>query len=245
MPASERIVVRKGRNWGTPEMVDALVEAVDAVHAKHPGGHALITGDLSRREGGKLSPHVSHQSGRDADVGYYFRTQVPPRWFRKASEESLDVPRTWTFVSSLLADDKVQYIFMDYRLQKLLYAYARDTMGHTTQELLKYFSYPRGRAARVAIIRHLKGHRDHMHIRFHARTSVANQKGYAAKHGKGSLKLVAKHATVRRGWTLSHMAKTYRTSVKKLRKWNKLRPGAILFPGDKLIVGYRSPMDEL
>ena len=245
LPASERILIRKGRNYGTPEMIEALVLAVDAVHEKHPGAHPLVTGDLSRKEGGKLSPHLSHQSGRDADVGYYFHTHVQPRWFRKASEDSLDVPRTWTFVASLLADAKVEYIFMDYRLQKLLYEYARDKMGHTPGDLLRHFAYPRGRGARVAIIRHLKGHRDHMHIRFHARASVANQKNYVAEHGQGSLKPVAKRATVRRGWTLSHMARKYRTSVAKLRKWNKLRQGSTIYPGDRLIVGWRSPMDEL
>ena len=245
LPGSERILVREGRNFGTPEMVQAIVEAVDRVHEKHPGAHRLVTGDLSRREGGKLSPHVSHQSGRDADIGYYFHTQVPPRWFRKATEESLDVPRTWAFVASLLEGGKVEYLFTDYRLQKLLYEHARDVAGVSDDVLRRTFSYPRGRGARVGIIRHLKGHRDHMHVRFHSPKAVANQRTYAERHGAKSLKPVAKKATVRKGWTLSRMARKYRTSVDKLRKWNKLRRGAILYPGDRLIVGWKSPMDEL
>ena len=245
LPGSERLLVREGRNFGTPEMVDAIVAAVDAVHASHPGAHRLVSGDLSRREGGKLSPHVSHQSGRDADIGYYMHTHVPPRWFRKATSESLDVPRTWAFMSSLLADDKVEYIFVDYRLQKRLYEYARDTVKLSKGVLLRTFSYPRGRGARVGIIRHLKGHRDHMHVRFHSPKAVANQRSYAKEHGRDSLKPTARRVTVRKGWTLSHIARKYRTTVAKLRTWNKLRRGATLYPGDKLIVGWRSPLDDL
>jgi murein endopeptidase len=245
LPGSERILVRDGRNFGTPEMVEAIVAGVDAVHSRHPGAHRLVTGDLSRREGGRLSPHLSHQSGRDADIGYYLHTHVPPRWFRKASRESLDVPRTWAFVSSLLKDGKVEYIFMDYRLQRLLYEHARDSVKLGAGALSRTFSYPRGRGARVGVIRHLKGHRDHMHVRFHSRTSVANQRGYAKEHGADALKPTARRATVRKGWTLSHIAKKYRTSVAKLRSWNKLRRGATLYPGDRLIVGWRNPLDDL
>ena len=245
LEGSERILIRKGRNFGTPEMVEAIVVAVDLVHEKHPGAHRLVTGDLSRPAGGKLPPHVSHQSGRDADIGYYVHGSIPPRWFRKADEDTLDVPRTWTFVSSLMSDDKVQYIFMDRRLQKLLYAHARDHAGLDAATLSRTFSYPRGKGARVGIIRHLKGHRDHMHVRFHARQSVANQRQHVAEHGHDSLKPIAKRATVKRGWTLSHMARKYRTSVDKLRTWNKLRRGATIYPGDRLIVGWKSPMDDL
>lgn len=239
---SERLQAREGRNFGTRETVDALVTAVDAVHQRFPGGHSLVTGDLSRRHGGKLSPHLSHQSGRDADVGYYLHTAVPPKWFRKATIEALDLPRTWTFVASLMADGKVEYIFMDYRLQRVLHGYARDVAGLSSKLLLRTFAYPRGKRARVGIIRHLKGHRDHMHIRFRSPRAVANVQAYAARHGADSLRPVPRHATVKRGWTLSGMARKFRTKVAKLREWNGIRRGHMLHPGDRLIVGWRSPI---
>jgi len=242
LPGSGRLQVRKGRNFGTQEMIDAILAAVDTVHAAHPGAHSLVTGDLSRRQGGKLSPHLSHQSGRDADIGYYLHSHVPPKWFRKATADSLDIPRTWAFVASLLADGKVEYIFMDYRLQRLLYEYARDRAGYSLQRLLRTFAYPRGAGAHVGIIRHLRGHRDHMHVRFHSPRAVANQERYAAEHGADALKPVPRRATVKRGWTLSHMARKFRTSVAKLREWNRLRRGDMLYPGDQLIVGWQSPL---
>jgi murein endopeptidase len=55
-------------------------------------------------------------------------------------------------------------IFLDYRLQRALYRYARDN-GATEQQLAA-FQYPRGRHKREGIIRHAKGHADHIHVRF-------------------------------------------------------------------------------
>ncbi|MCH2137335.1 MAG: penicillin-insensitive murein endopeptidase, partial [Phycisphaerales bacterium] len=65
------VVTRKGRNWGTAETVAAIYRAVDLVRAKFPDTPDLAIGDLSRKHGGKLRPHKSHQSGRDADIAYY------------------------------------------------------------------------------------------------------------------------------------------------------------------------------
>ena len=48
LEGTERIAVR-ATNYGTQEMVDAIRNAVDVVHAKHPGTKRLPVGDLSRR----------------------------------------------------------------------------------------------------------------------------------------------------------------------------------------------------
>ena len=34
------------------------------------------------------------------------------------------------------------------------------------EQMKKIMSYPHGRGERKALIRHLKGHHDHMHVRF-------------------------------------------------------------------------------
>ena len=83
-----------------------------------------------------------------------------------------------------------------------------------------------------------------MHVRFHSPQAVANQERYAVEHGSDALKPVARKATVKRGWTLSHMARKYRTSVSKLREWNRLRRGDYIHPGDRLIVGWQSPLGD-
>jgi murein endopeptidase len=54
-------------NYGTEELVGAVVRAARAVESELPGAVAAI-GDLSYRAGGGSVQHKSHQSGRDVDV---------------------------------------------------------------------------------------------------------------------------------------------------------------------------------
>ena len=57
-----------GPRWGLPELVAMIERAARQVSKRHPGS-VLLVGDLSRREGGEIGRHQSHESGRGADVG--------------------------------------------------------------------------------------------------------------------------------------------------------------------------------
>src|ERR1700742_3268982 len=59
-----------GPRWARPGLVALLVKAATAVDRRYPGS-VLLVGDLSSRAGGSLPGHVSHRSGRDADVAFY------------------------------------------------------------------------------------------------------------------------------------------------------------------------------
>lgn len=58
------------RVYGHPALVLMLRRSARDV-ARSAKGAVMLVGDLSTREGGALSGHHSHQSGRDADVGFY------------------------------------------------------------------------------------------------------------------------------------------------------------------------------
>lgn len=240
LKGSDRISVRT-TNYGTQEMVDAIRNAVDAVHAQFPKTKPLPVGDLSRRRGGFFPPHVSHQNGRDADIGYYLRVGHHPKLLKHANYRTIDVARTWTFLESLLADGKVEYAFIDYRLQRPLYRYARDIRKLSAEVLDAYFEYPKGKRARRGIIRHLKGHADHMHVRFFAPQSEAAIKEYVRRHGKKVLKPLPVYARIRSGDSLWRISRRHRVSLKKLIRWNRISRRKILRPGRKLIVGWRRP----
>ena len=170
--------------YGTPETIAALHYAVARVHKLFPGAHDLVVGDLSRKGGGRLPPHVSHQSGRDVDIGYYHRNIDAPRSFVNANAANLDLERTWAFVEALLDDHKVEYIFMDYAVQRLLYNYVKYRLGAPESYLEMVFAYPR--RSHTAFIRHEVKHRDHMHIRFWSPIAVAASRGVrlSPKHGR-------------------------------------------------------------
>jgi hypothetical protein len=55
---------------GTGELVRLIESAAHEVAFRYPRAQ-LTVGDLSRPGGGRIRPHVSHQSGRDVDLGFY------------------------------------------------------------------------------------------------------------------------------------------------------------------------------
>lgn len=63
-----------GYYWAQPGLVRAIQEAAVEVDRALPGGAPLSVGDLSAREGGKISRHYSHRSGRDVDLLWYVTT---------------------------------------------------------------------------------------------------------------------------------------------------------------------------
>lgn len=111
--------------FGTDELVGLLERAAHAVITRSPGSR-LTVGDLSRRRGGRFSPHRSHQSGRDVDLAFY--TTDPDgaplpldRFFdfrrdltvRGHDEIHFDLVRNWQLVEALVTDEvPVQWIFV-------------------------------------------------------------------------------------------------------------------------------------
>ncbi len=239
---SPRIEVREGLNWGTPELVNAIERATDVVHAKHGTAYRIYVGDLSRRRGGKLKRHKSHQTGRDADIGYWLKQKHSPGYFRKATSKTLDVPRTWTFIQALI-EHGAQLIFIDYRLQAPLYRYARK-QGFKKHQLEPIFQYPHGRKKRQGIVRHVRGHADHIHVRVRASQSVAHGKAYLRKHPNAIAAQPVRYK-VRRGDNLTRIARKFKVTIKKLRRWNKMprksKKRNRLRRGQTLIVGYKRP----
>ncbi|MGC6419148.1 MAG: penicillin-insensitive murein endopeptidase, partial [Bradymonadia bacterium] len=161
---------RKGRNYGTSELVDLIRDAVDAVAERFPDSPALHIGDLSRRHGGSFKPHVSHQSGRDADVGYYMNKGHSPKGLQRVKPNNLDVERTWVLMESFLRSRETQYLFSERKLIQALFEHARQQPHLTDSDLKAWFPKQMGVEGKSKL-RHLKGHDTHVHVRVYARRS--------------------------------------------------------------------------
>jgi murein endopeptidase len=124
--------------WALPALISVLDRASRIVARKYPGA-VLEIGELSRREGGPITSHLSHQNGRDADVGFYWvdldgESVRPTRYMRfLGTGESRDYPtvrfddkRNWAFVRAILEDPhyEVRQIFIYAPLRARLLAYA-------------------------------------------------------------------------------------------------------------------------
>ncbi|MBX7077880.1 MAG: penicillin-insensitive murein endopeptidase [Nannocystaceae bacterium] len=154
------------RAYGSRTTVRALLDAMRAYGAADPQAPALRIGELSRRSGGRIEPHVSHRSGRDVDIGYVMRGPIgkDERFWRTATPKNLDVPRTWAFVQALLDTGEVQQIFISSKIQKLLAREARKSLP--PEQVALIFSAVNRDPTIHTLIRHEHGHRDHMHVRF-------------------------------------------------------------------------------
>jgi LysM repeat protein len=156
----------RAASWGTAYTVRALQSGIATYKRRMPGGPKVHVGDLSTRGGGSFPPHKSHQHGRDVDIGYVLRGSLANETrFRNAGRGNLDVARTWMLVKSLIDTNAVSHIFMDHRIQRLLYEHAKKK-GAREEVLDELFQYPRGPRRGHGIIRHWKGHTHHFHVRF-------------------------------------------------------------------------------
>lgn len=127
-------------HWGSDELVDGLLRAAQTVVDTHGSGRTGI-GNISLKDGGDISWSVSHNTGRDADVAFFFvdpagkAIEVPtlihvgPDGLQaRGYPYSLDVPRSWTFVESLVRDQamRVQWIFVSEPIRQRLLRYAEE-----------------------------------------------------------------------------------------------------------------------
>lgn len=152
------------KRWATAHTVSTLDRILRSWHRVEPR-YPLLIGNLSDRDGGRLSPHRSHRSGRDADLGYVQKRGVYKNYsWRVMNARNLDVARTWKFLRMLLASGEVEKIFMDRKIEALIYRYARRHPGQHRRSLSRWFASAKGRGR--SVIQHARGHRDHMHVRF-------------------------------------------------------------------------------
>ncbi len=241
LKSDERIRVRRHKNFATAETVNAIKYAVDAVHNTFEDTPRLPIGNLSRKAGGRFPPHKSHQNGRDADIAYYLRIGHHPLHLKAATKHTLDAARTWVFLESMIKRGEIQVAFIDYRLQAPMYRYATQERGWTPEQMKTIMSYPRGRGERKALIRHLRGHHDHMHVRFHAPDSIAAVDELITRYGRKILKPVPVYTRIRSGDSLWKLARRHKVTISKLRRWNGRKKTRVLRVGRRLITGWRRP----
>lgn len=226
------------RTYTTPEVVGALLDAVESVRRQYPDSCDLYTGDFSLPDGGCMRHHRSHQNGRDVDVGMYAKGNRYLDRFVPMNQANLDVPKTWQLVENLLRSQKIQYIFLDKRVQRLLYDYALSR-GKNPAYLDTLFGNARG-----AIIQHLRGHQDHMHVRFFTPWStmagqlkeVNGQKRQVIEMAQQAFLPKKVHYYVKGGEpNLRALAQSFGVSPKDLCRWNRLRGNDVITPGSCLV----------
>lgn len=159
------LVKNPGTVWGTRDTVEMLRLAFRRVALSFPNTAPFVVGDISRKRGGRFHPHVSHKNGLDIDLSFAAKDNEHRERFQVVTRETMDAEKTWEFMRAILENGHTEYIFADHRLQRKLYAQALAA-GLSPAHLEEVFQYPSSRHTKRGIIRHARGHRNHMHVRF-------------------------------------------------------------------------------
>lgn len=222
MPASPNwVLTAPDHGFATQETVDALSHCLDAVHSRFGGAEPTKLGSISGVRGGRISPHKSHRTGRDADV-YFFRTPGA-KWSRAATEADIDLAPTWALLRCFVTDTDVDMILIDRRVQGWLEAYA--VANGESKAWVQSVFHDQKEPRQMAVVRHEPGHVAHMHVRFSS--PKARRAGVAAYDRLVAAGLVIPTVQslshqVKKGETLSGIARTFGVPVEKIKSLNGL-----------------------
>jgi penicillin-insensitive murein DD-endopeptidase len=157
--------------WGLASLVEAIDRAARAVRRQFPDSVTSV-GHLSRSGGGDLDRHHSHESGRDADVGFFVRDHQGRELladhfvsFRADGTAAswpgayFDDAKNWSLVQALVTDPQahVTHLFVWAPLRARLLAFA-ERIGAPMPVRVRaaeVMTQPRGALP----------HDDHFHVR--------------------------------------------------------------------------------
>ncbi len=146
--------VRSGHKYGTSELVNALNETAQERFLLYSVPTTIH--DLSRKNGGRLPPHKSHQNGLDVDVSYAafdgktVRTGVS---LRGAYDNAHTWELNWHFIRGIQLSTPVKSIFIDQSYIPKLKKHVLSTSG-----IGEWNAYSR-------VLYHEPGHTTHFHVR--------------------------------------------------------------------------------
>jgi murein endopeptidase len=148
-----------GDSWAVQGAIEALRNFRNESGYQGP----LRVWSMSRRYGGEIAAHHSHRTGRDLDIKLPLRADlsanlaVRPEW--------IDTEATWKLITALADTGRVQKIFLDHEIQKLVERKAAR-LGVPEARRRELLSAPRPRLSKEGLVRHYEGHEDHIHVRF-------------------------------------------------------------------------------
>ena len=179
--------------WGVEPLVGLIDRSAKNVRKQFPDA-ILSVGHLSKAGGGELDRHASHESGRDADIGFYAKNVsgkpilsdhmvafvgdgTAPSW----PGAHFDDARNWALVASIVGDvhARVTHIFVATPIRERLLAYAA-----------KIGASPAIRTKAAEVLAQPHGalpHDDHFHVRIACPSGMDKciEQPLAKRHGHG------------------------------------------------------------
>ena len=237
--------------WGLEPLVDAIDRAARSVRRQFPDAVTSV-GHLSRSGGGDIGRHHSHESGRDADIGFFIKNHtntpllagqfIPFKGDGSSASwrgAYFDDARNWALVQSLITDPDahVTHIFVASPLRARLLAvaerlHAPDGVRLRAAELLQQ---PHGALP----------HDDHFHVRIRCPANMTSCIEYPtvrvhtpalaardARHGhdRADAHKPSKHSAVGQASNATHAGAARRTPASQAHARESTASRAIPLP---------------
>lgn len=157
--------------YGHPALV-LMLQRTASQMVRNVDSAPLLVGDLSTEYGGPLYGHKSHQSGRDADVGFFaldaqgntkrlehFVHYDAGGFAKDGSGLRFDDYRNWMMVLTWMKDERadIRFVFVAQHLRQRLLAFARSRPA--------FAKYSDAAARFLLQPRNADPHDDHFHVR--------------------------------------------------------------------------------
>lgn len=156
---------QESRHFLTYELMIIIHQTADYIQNIIPNFKLAIS-DCSKKDGGKLSPHLSHRNGLDVDIPYILKnTEKAVSMKTVVSSNKLipefDLESQWKAFKFLVKTDKVDRIFLHKLIKKSLCqsSFVKSDLAQTSEE----------KALATETLRRLRiresDHADHFHLR--------------------------------------------------------------------------------
>ncbi|MCB0365618.1 MAG: penicillin-insensitive murein endopeptidase [Bdellovibrionaceae bacterium] len=153
-PGFEKLNPRRDHHYGSGLLVRLLEKSALVFREEYDQKSLIQIDDMSKRRGGRLGSHSSHQSGLDADIAYL---DAQPRWRSVVTDgvlaEDFDLERNLRFFKLLVDTGYVNRIFVDQKIKEAACVWSKDSGQQRifNETLMRMRPY--------------RGHDDHFHLR--------------------------------------------------------------------------------
>lgn len=154
---------------GNPDHLWASAHAIEIIHRAFATlrgelGYAsgILIGSISRRKGGRMPPHRSHQSGRDVDIRLPLRPGVGKT--KAPTPDEIDWYASWALIEAFARTERAEVVFVNEAHHGRLYAAAR-AMGVPRLRVHELLRWPAWRGGAEPLVQHADGHNAHLHVR--------------------------------------------------------------------------------
>lgn len=148
--------------WASAHAIRVVHRAFEVLRGELGYTSGLLIGSMSKRKGGRMPPHRSHQSGRDVDIRLPLRPGLGKT--KAPTADQIDWYATWAMIEAFVRTGEIEAVFLNEAHHGRLYEAAR-AMGVPRERVHEVVRWPAWKGGAAPVVQHADGHNAHLHVR--------------------------------------------------------------------------------